>query len=215
MGGGGRFASPAGGCAPEPDRRRGIACRGRRRFPLRGDEELSQPHHRRTPFPPRNAQRAPGDLCRARARRVGVHRRERFAYAELELQPERVEACHRRDGPARGTADSRPSPHRRCAADPAGGAPGGDQTPPRAFIDHGDYGHLRAPVPSDAEDLAEKLDAVYRQTQTDKIRPNPHSGKFREKRKRPKTQPRQGFSPVGPVGLEPTTNGLKARCSTS
>ena len=72
------------------------------------------------------------------------------------------------------------------------------------------YGHL---FRSDAEDLADKLDAVYRHSQTDKIRTKPHHDEFREKRQRPETQQRQGFSPVGPVGLEPTTNGLKARCS--
>ena len=72
------------------------------------------------------------------------------------------------------------------------------------------YGHL---FPSDAEALADKLDAVYRQSQTDKIRTKLQSIEFRENQERPKTESRRGFSPVGPVGLEPTTNGLKARCS--
>ena len=72
------------------------------------------------------------------------------------------------------------------------------------------YGHL---FPSDAEDLADKLDHVYRQTQTDKIRTKPHRAGFFAESDSAKTQQRQGFSPVGPVGLEPTTNGLKARCS--
>ncbi|MDH3308303.1 MAG: site-specific integrase, partial [Acidimicrobiia bacterium] len=71
------------------------------------------------------------------------------------------------------------------------------------------YGHL---FPSEAESLAEALDSLYAQNQTDKRRTKPSKGRIREKGKHPKSQLVLDFSEVGPVGLEPTTNGLKARC---
>ncbi len=74
------------------------------------------------------------------------------------------------------------------------------------------YGHL---FPSEAESLAEALDSLYAQNQTDKRRTKPSKDRIREKGKHPKSQLALDFSEVGPVGLEPTTNGLKARCSTN
>ena len=74
------------------------------------------------------------------------------------------------------------------------------------------YGHL---FPSEAESLAAALDSLYAQNQTDKRRTKPSKGRIREKRKHQKSQLALDSSEVGPVGLEPTTNGLKARCSTN
>lgn len=74
------------------------------------------------------------------------------------------------------------------------------------------YGHL---FPSEAESLAEALDSLYAQNQTDKRRARQSGDGKRGKRRAPKSQLSLDFSEVGPVGLEPTTNGLKARCSAN
>jgi len=74
------------------------------------------------------------------------------------------------------------------------------------------YGHL---FPSDSETLAQALDDLYAQSHADKIRTKPDKPGFREKKKRPEGQAALDLPEVGPVGLEPTTNGLKARCSAN
>ncbi len=74
------------------------------------------------------------------------------------------------------------------------------------------YGHL---FPSEAESLAQALDDLYAQNQTDKRQTRPGKPGNREKGKHPESQMALDISPVGPVGLEPTTNGLKARCSAN
>ena len=85
------------------------------------------------------------------------------------------------------------------------------------------YGHL---FPSEAESLAQALDDLYAQNQTDKRRTKPGSREDVDTQK-PRWRsssipeiPRSAWSfrrklGVGPVGLEPTTNGLKARCSAN
>ena len=74
------------------------------------------------------------------------------------------------------------------------------------------YGHL---FPSEAESLAEALDDLSAQNQTHKTRTKRDKVGFREKGKHPKSQLALDFTEVGPVGLEPTTNGLKARSGES
>ena len=66
-----------------------------------------------------------------------------------------------------------------------------------------------------AETLAAALYDLFAQNQTDKPRTRPGKPGNREKLKHPKDQMALDISTVGPVGLEPTTNGLKARCSAS
>jgi len=74
------------------------------------------------------------------------------------------------------------------------------------------YGHLFL---SEAETLAQALDDLYAQHQTDKRRTKPGAvdpGKQAGYSDNPMAP---GFPAVGPVGLEPTTNGLKVRCSAN
>src|SRR5690606_3478401 len=74
------------------------------------------------------------------------------------------------------------------------------------------YGHL---FPSEQEALADALDGAFARSQTDKRRTRPDKPGFREDAGRQETQGTLEFPEVGPVGLEPTTNGLKARCSAN
>ncbi len=74
------------------------------------------------------------------------------------------------------------------------------------------YGHL---FPSEAETLAAALDDLFAQNQTDKRRTRSVRPGLREKARHPESQMALDVLPVGPVGLEPTTNGLKARCSAN
>ncbi len=72
------------------------------------------------------------------------------------------------------------------------------------------YGHL---FPSAAEDLADALDQLYRQSQTDKIRTRLRIAKTQDQETEHENGSDRGFPEVGPVGIEPTTFGLKVRCS--
>lgn len=74
------------------------------------------------------------------------------------------------------------------------------------------YGHL---FPSEQAAFARALDDAFAQSQTDKRRAKPDKPGFREEAQQPKGQATLDFPEVGPVGLEPTTNGLKARCSAN
>jgi integrase len=74
------------------------------------------------------------------------------------------------------------------------------------------YGHL---FPSEQEALAKALDDAFAQSQTDKRRTKTDKSQGSEKGDHQKGQATLDFSEVGPVGLEPTTFGLKARCSTN
>jgi hypothetical protein len=65
-------------------------------------------------------------------------------------------------------------------------------------------------VLSSPESLAQALDDLYAQNQTDKRRTKPGKPGFREQARHPESQMALDNSPVGPVGLEPTTNGLNA-----
>ncbi len=73
------------------------------------------------------------------------------------------------------------------------------------------YGHL---FPSEQEALAKALDDSFAESQTDKRRTKTDETEATGEDDYPKGQAILDFSEVGPVGLEPTTNGLKARCST-
>ncbi len=135
-----------------------------------------------------------------------------------------------------GAPDSRPPAHCRRPPHLQGRPPGGDQTTPRALLDRGDDGRLRAPIPvRSGEPRAgprRSLRAESDGQTTDK------TGQARISRRASTQKPRWSSSSiprnpllrlefpeesvrsakptgVGPVGLEPTTNGLKARCSTS
>ena len=72
------------------------------------------------------------------------------------------------------------------------------------------YGHL---FPSAAEDLADALDQLYRQSQTDKIRTKLRVANPDGHESGSESPINRGFPEVGPVGIEPTTFGLKVRCS--
>jgi len=72
------------------------------------------------------------------------------------------------------------------------------------------YGHL---FPSDAEDLADKLDALWRDSVTDKRRTKPPLVLVDEDGKIDETQGPQGFSSAPSAGIEPATPGLGNRCS--
>jgi len=74
------------------------------------------------------------------------------------------------------------------------------------------YGHL---FPSEQEALAEALDDAFARSQTDKRRTKTDKSQGSEEIDHQKGQAILDFPEVGPVGLEPTTNGLKARCSTN
>ncbi len=74
------------------------------------------------------------------------------------------------------------------------------------------YGHL---FPSEQEALAKALDDAFAQSQTDKRRTKPDEAEEADEQDHQKGQAVLDFSEVGPVGLEPTTFGLKARCSTN
>lgn len=74
------------------------------------------------------------------------------------------------------------------------------------------YGHL---FPSEQEALAEALDDAFARSQTDKRRTKVDSTRTQHEVDLHKGQATLDLSEVGPVGLEPTTNGLKARCSTN
>ncbi len=72
------------------------------------------------------------------------------------------------------------------------------------------YGHL---FPSDAEDLAAKLDALWRDCQTDKRRTRTPLRAVDGKPRPPETQYQQGPFEVPSAGFEPATPGLGNRCS--
>ena len=72
------------------------------------------------------------------------------------------------------------------------------------------YGHL---FPSAADDLAGALDELYRQSQTDKIRTKLRVANTEDHESGSESPINRGFPEVGPVGIEPTTFGLKVRCS--
>ena len=72
------------------------------------------------------------------------------------------------------------------------------------------YGHL---FPSDAEDLADKLDAMFRESQTDKRRTKPSLVVVDGGVRSGKTQAPQGIPAAPSGGLEPPTPGLGNRCS--
>jgi len=72
------------------------------------------------------------------------------------------------------------------------------------------YGHL---FPSAAEDMADALDELYRQSQTDKIRTKLRIARSDDDQTDAGNRSDQAFPNVGPVGIEPTTFGLKVRCS--
>ena len=74
------------------------------------------------------------------------------------------------------------------------------------------YGHL---FPSEQEALADALDDAFAQSQTDKRRTKTDRDPAMDKDDLLNGQATLDLSGVGPVGLEPTTNGLKARCSTN
>ncbi len=74
------------------------------------------------------------------------------------------------------------------------------------------YGHL---FPSAAEDLADALDELYRQSQTDKIRTKLTIVGPDDDQAGPGNRTDQAFPNVGPVGIEPTTFGLKVRTDPS
>jgi integrase len=74
------------------------------------------------------------------------------------------------------------------------------------------YGHL---FPSEQEKLAAALDDAFAQSQTDKRRTKTGKRQSFVDTDHQKGQATLDLSEVGPVGLEPTTNGLKARCSAS
>jgi hypothetical protein len=83
------------------------------------------------------------------------------------------------------------------------------------------YGSL---YDDDLEDLADRLEARWESSRGLEVRwessrgtqgaqgGSPKDGTVRRQKKTPS---RTWVSRVGPVGLEPTTNGLKARCSTN
>ena len=84
-----------------------------------------------------------------------------------------------------------------------------------SVLDRGDddaYGHL---FPSEAQTLATAIDDLCAENRTNKRRTTPSKGRIRGKRENSMSQLTLDSSEVGPVGLEPTTNGLKARCSTN
>ena len=72
------------------------------------------------------------------------------------------------------------------------------------------YGHL---FPSDAEDLTDKLDAMFRESQTDKRRTKPSLVVVDGGVRSGKTQAPQGIPAAPSGGLEPPTPGLGNRCS--
>ena len=74
------------------------------------------------------------------------------------------------------------------------------------------YGHL---FPSEQEALAQALDDAFAQSQTDKRRTKTDKNPGAKEGDLQKGQATLDLSEVGPVGLEPTTFGLKARCSTN
>jgi len=74
------------------------------------------------------------------------------------------------------------------------------------------YGHL---FPSEQEALAKALDDAFTQSQTDKRRTKPAESEKVEGDDHRKGQATLDLSEVGPVGIEPTTFGLKARCSAN
>ena len=74
------------------------------------------------------------------------------------------------------------------------------------------YGHL---FPSEQEALAEALDDAFARSQTDKRRTKTDKSESSEEIDHQKGQATLDLSEVGPVGIEPTTFGLKARCSTN
>ena len=74
------------------------------------------------------------------------------------------------------------------------------------------YGHL---FPSEQEALADALDNAFSQSQTDKRRTKTDKGRGPEEADHQKGQATLDLSEVGPVGIEPTTFGLKARCSAN
>jgi site-specific recombinase XerC len=74
------------------------------------------------------------------------------------------------------------------------------------------YGHL---FPSEQEALARALDDAFAQSQTDKRRTKPSDSEEAEDDDLENRQATLDFSEVGPVGIEPTTFGLKARCSAN
>ena len=72
------------------------------------------------------------------------------------------------------------------------------------------YGHL---FPSEQEALAKALDDAFAQSQTDKRRTKTDKNPAADESDFQKGQATLDFAEVGPVGLEPTTFGLKARFS--
>jgi len=74
------------------------------------------------------------------------------------------------------------------------------------------YGHL---FPSEQEALAKALDDAFTKSQTDKRRTKPAESEKAEESDHQKGQATLDLSEVGPVGIEPTTFGLKARCSAN
>jgi len=74
------------------------------------------------------------------------------------------------------------------------------------------YGHL---FPSDQEALADALDDAFAQSQTDKRRTKTDKNSSTEQNDQRKGQATLDFSEVGPEGIEPSTFGLKARCSAN
>ena len=72
------------------------------------------------------------------------------------------------------------------------------------------YGHL---FPSDAEDLAEKLDELFRRSQTDKIRTRRSVEAVPDEGIGPTNRPDQGILFAPSAGFEPATPGLGNRCS--
>ena len=74
------------------------------------------------------------------------------------------------------------------------------------------YGHL---FPSEQEALAQALDDAFAQSQTDKRRTKTDKNPGAVEGDLQKGQATLDLSEVGPVGIEPTTFGLKARCSAN
>ena len=67
--------------------------------------------------------------------------------------------------------------------------------------------------PEDLEDLAARLDPALKISLADRMRTKRGPGVVGLPAERPKTALQQKTWTVGPVGIEPTTFGLKVRCS--
>lgn len=74
------------------------------------------------------------------------------------------------------------------------------------------YGHL---FPSEQVAVAQALDDAFAQSQTDKRRTKTDKNPEEDEADPQKGQATLDLSEVGPVGIEPTTFGLKARCSAN